>query len=52
MSYFFLGSEPVPWPFKLCGLFQAACDCVLGAQVWYFGKGAVAGQGVLSGKIG
>lgn len=54
MSYFFLGSEPVPWPFKLCGLFQAACDLGLGYQFWVFGAGSAAGPGagVLAGKVG
>ena len=45
MGFFFL-SEPgkVPWAFKMCGIFQAACDAGLGAQYWIFGDGE--GDGV------
>jgi solute carrier family 66, member 2 len=39
MSYFFLSEGGVPWAFKLCGFFQAACDCFLGVQYWMFGSG-------------
>ena len=39
MTYFFLSEGGVPWAFKLCGLFQAACDCYLGVQYWMFGEG-------------
>ncbi|KAK3714823.1 hypothetical protein LTR37_007558 [Vermiconidia calcicola] len=39
MTYFFLSEGDVPWAFKLCGLFQAACDCYLGVQYWMFGEG-------------
>lgn len=39
MCYFFGSSEPVPWPFKLCGMFQAACDAYLGLQFWMYGSG-------------
>lgn len=40
MGFFFLAEEgKVPWAFKLCGLFQAACDLGLGAQWWVFGEG-------------
>lgn len=45
MGYFFGGSEIVPWPFKACGLFQAACDCVLGLQFWVYGSGSGIGGG-------
>jgi hypothetical protein len=40
MTYFFLSESNVPWAFKLCGLFQAACDCYLGVQYWKFGDGS------------
>jgi solute carrier family 66, member 2 len=40
MMYFFGASEPVPWPFKLCGMFQAMCDCYLGLQFWMYGSGS------------
>lgn len=39
MTYFFLSEGGVPWAFKLCGLFQAACDCYLGVQYWMYGEG-------------
>lgn len=39
MTYFFLSEGEVPWAFKLCGLFQAACDCYLGVQYWMYGEG-------------
>lgn len=39
MTYFFLSDGDVPWAFKLCGLFQAICDCYLGVQYWMFGEG-------------
>ena len=42
LTYFFLSPPSeggVPWAFKLCGLFQAACDCYLGVQYWMYGEG-------------
>lgn len=39
MSYFFLSSEYIPWPFRLCGIFQACCDCYLGFQYYMYGEG-------------
>ena len=40
MGFFFLSDEgKVPWAFKLCGCFQAACDLGLGAQYWMYGEG-------------
>lgn len=39
MAYFFLSEGEVPWAFKLCGMFQAACDCYLGLQYWMYGEG-------------
>ncbi|KXT10156.1 hypothetical protein AC579_9748 [Pseudocercospora musae] len=39
MTYFFLSEGSVPWAFKLCGLFQAACDCYLGVQYLKYGEG-------------
>lgn len=38
MTYFFLSDGGIPWAFKLCGLFQAACDCYLGVQYWMYGN--------------
>jgi solute carrier family 66, member 2 len=60
MSYFFLSKEFVPWPFRLCGIFQACCDVILGCQFWVYGQGpvgmkedmAVALQAVGAGGIG
>ena len=40
MTYFFLSEGGIPWAFKLCGLFQAACDCYLGVQYWMYGHGS------------
>src|SRR5438045_3121948 len=37
MSYFFLSSEVIPWPFRLCGMFQAGCDSYLGYQFYIYG---------------
>ncbi|KAI9685052.1 MAG: hypothetical protein M1822_005444 [Bathelium mastoideum] len=47
MMYFFLAPSPIPWAFKLCGLFQSACDAYLGVQYWKFeaGKSGVTLQG-------
>ncbi|KAK4544265.1 hypothetical protein LTR36_004475 [Oleoguttula mirabilis] len=42
MTYFFLSDGGIPWAFKLCGLFQAACDCFLGVQYWMYGEGSTA----------
>lgn len=39
MSYFFLSKEVIPWPFKLCGCFQAACDAYLAWQFVRYGSG-------------
>lgn len=40
MSYFFLSKEYVPWPFRLCGIFQAICDSYLGLQFYMYGDGS------------
>lgn len=42
MSYFFLSSEVIPWPFRLCGMFQACCDCYLALQFYMYGAGPAA----------
>lgn len=39
MSYFFLSTEYIPWPFKLCGIFQACCDSYLAYQFFVYGSG-------------
>lgn len=41
MSYFFLSKEYVPWPFRLCGIFQACCDSYLGLQFYMYGDGSL-----------
>lgn len=39
MTFFFLKENTaVPWAFKACGIFQAACDCYLGVQYAMFGN--------------
>lgn len=38
MSFFFLSETTITWPFKLCGLFQFACDLYLGVQYLQFGS--------------
>jgi hypothetical protein len=46
MVFFFAkDSGDVPWAFKLCGLFQAACDVFLGIQYFMFGDGEPVNQG-------
>ncbi|KAK7610819.1 hypothetical protein BKA81DRAFT_385049 [Phyllosticta paracitricarpa] len=46
LCFFFLsGDGDVPWAFKLCGLFQAACDAYLGVQWWTFGNAAPEDEG-------
>ena len=37
MSFFFLSETTITWAFKLCGLFQFACDMYLGVQHYQFG---------------
>ncbi len=37
--FFFSNGGKVPWAFKLCGIFQFACDIYLGGQYWRFGDG-------------
>lgn len=39
MSFFFMSENVITWAFKLCGLFQFACDLFLGAQYLKFGGG-------------
>lgn len=51
MSYFFLSKEFVPWPFRLCGIFQACCDTYLGLQYYMYGDGE-RNRGFEMGQIG
>jgi len=39
MTYFFMSQEPIPWAFKLCGIFQCICDGYLGVQYFMFTRG-------------
>jgi solute carrier family 66, member 2 len=39
MLWFFTATSEIPWPFKLCGLFQAGCDLFLGWQYVTYGSG-------------
>lgn len=40
MLFFFASDgDKVPWPFKLCGIFQACCDAGLGFQYGIYGDG-------------
>ncbi|MCJ1382404.1 hypothetical protein MMC17_005517 [Xylographa soralifera] len=50
MGFFFLSDAgKVPWAFKACGCFQAACDVGLGVQYWLYGEGAEGGDVRLRG---
>ncbi|CAK7213082.1 hypothetical protein SCUCBS95973_001680 [Sporothrix curviconia] len=42
MFWFFTSTTEIPWAFKLCGLFQAACDSILGIQYFVYGDGTQA----------
>lgn len=42
MFWFFSAQTPIPWSFKLCGIFQMACDFFLGIQYWMYGDGSTA----------
>lgn len=33
------GDGAIPWAFKLCGMFQATCDLLLGVQYLMYGDG-------------
>ena len=36
----------MPWAFKACGCFQAACDVCLGLQWWVYGDGIEEGRDI------
>lgn len=46
MFWFFSAKTPIPWSFKLCGIFQMACDFFLGIQYWMYGDGAILKDGM------
>lgn len=37
MYWFFTSTTEIPWSFKICGMFQAACDLGLGVQYMIYG---------------
>lgn len=37
MFWFFTSTSEIPWAFKLCGIFQAVCDFMLGVQYLMYG---------------
>lgn len=37
--WFFTSEAAIPMAFKVCGCFQAACDCLLGLQYFIYGAG-------------
>lgn len=40
ISYYLISETgKVPLAFKMCGIFQACCDALLGAQWWVYGNG-------------
>lgn len=49
MYWFFTSTSAIPWAFKLCGMFQAACDSFLGVQYWMYGDGTDSGSDGLAG---
>lgn len=48
MFWFFTAETEIPWVFKVCGMFQASCDCFLGVQYFMYGDG---NGGTLTGSI-
>ncbi|RDW71479.1 hypothetical protein BP6252_08042 [Coleophoma cylindrospora] len=44
MFWFFTATTAIPWPFKLCGIFQACCDSFLGYQFYIYGSGPSASK--------
>lgn len=37
MFWFFTSTTSIPWAFKLCGIFQAICDLMIGVQYLIYG---------------
>ncbi|PTB41925.1 uncharacterized protein TrAFT101_008967 [Trichoderma asperellum] len=37
--WFFTATSEIPLAFKICGIFQACCDCFLGVQYFIYGEG-------------
>jgi hypothetical protein len=38
MFWFFTATSEIPWAFKLCGIFQAICDALIGVQYLIYGS--------------
>ncbi|KAI2623338.1 hypothetical protein GGR54DRAFT_597662 [Hypoxylon sp. NC1633] len=38
MFWFFTSTTAIPWAFKLCGIFQAICDVIIGIQYLMYGN--------------
>ncbi|KAG6018919.1 hypothetical protein E4U41_003509 [Claviceps citrina] len=49
VCWFFTSTSAIPAAFKICGCFQAACDCLLGVQYLLYGAGAGAGASAGAG---
>lgn len=54
MFWFFTAETEIPLVFKVCGMFQASCDCFLGVQYFMYGDGTTGGMlgGSLSSTLG
>ncbi|CAK7263372.1 hypothetical protein SEPCBS119000_000437 [Sporothrix epigloea] len=50
--WFFTSTTEIPWAFKLCGLFQAACDIILGIQYHVYGDESNVGAAGIDGGPG
>jgi hypothetical protein len=44
MFWFFTSTTSIPWAFKVCGMFQAFCDALLGVQYFMYGREASKAQ--------
>ncbi|KAI0969808.1 hypothetical protein F4678DRAFT_154498 [Xylaria arbuscula] len=42
MFWFFTATSEIPLAFKLCGVFQAVCDALIGVQYFVYGNGSPA----------
>ena len=40
MFWFFTATTEIPLAFKLCGVFQAICDALIGVQYFVYGNGS------------
>ena len=52
MFWFFTATTEIPWVFKVCGMFQASCDCFLGVQYFMYGDGLSALGSLNLGGVG